>query len=868
MSEYPLASTSDSNLIPLSSRLIRDTHCVCPSIKGEGEPTQTETRDNSPSRPRGASSPRASLDEPGAPTRPAITRSQTTPGNDTLPPYRNRYANLTGTLSQTPGASQATLLPNVNRSTSAGALASMCSGTHSYADITRSPSPSSILLDAGKAYGSQQPDPTRGPMTGRRIADARTDPTEATDSQSSRESIATILRKVWNDFTPSFQQADDVTNTLAPSTSDHLLRTQGTISLLRHRRGDINSKELLSCTTMINTLQIEDSNPQDPTPPAPTDRGNRTEPQWTDRGNLSRRSSQRDDRDSLSRQPTRRGDRSSLSQRSSQRDDSSQGSRYRSPSMSTIRSQASTTQQNTNAPLQQDVMMYQLNCYRKSDVNAEFIDLVQSPGHDRYMLFLQEPALTPRSKGKRYRTPCSLPVTRNKFHAVPQPDGPSIRACLIADDFETLDLMPEYTDTDIVTVMWTVTDRRPYRTTRPKRTTTSQRSHPIHDISSDSDDDDIDDDDTLLSDDEEAIATPISQIVVCSYYWDIHLQSPQGDPILPPKLIAILKHCETHSLPIILCGDTNAHSEAWGHPSENPRGRILEDLIIDYGLTIHNNSAFPTWERRDTCSCIDVTLTGGEISNHLTNWRINPVGSVSDHKRIEFRIFTTPPPRPQIRNLRKCNWDIYKGAVAAAIFGKFVPDEWTIDTIEGSVAFLYDIIEKGLDAACPKKDRKVARKKRYVSGAFRQVRKTCNKLLRTKGRAPWTDEAYDAYRTARRQRRALFRQCQRRQWQEFTSEPTHPLGAAQIMRVIRSNQAIPPTLLCDNGHYTATKADTIQVLMNTHFPGSLEAHDIRDIDFDNASSTQLPTLDWINPWRVRNAIDTFKNFKAGGTDDI
>ena len=44
--------------------------------------------------------------------------------------------------------------------------------------------------------------------------------------------------------------------------------------------------------------------------------------------------------------------------------------------------------------------------------------------------------------------------------------------------------------------------------------------------------------------------------------------------------------------------------------------------------------------------------------------------------------------------------------------------------------------------------------------------------------------------------------------------------------------------------------------------------DIRDVDFDNTSSTHLPTLDWINPWRVRNAIDTFKNFKAGGMDDI
>ena len=328
---------------------------MCPTTTREGEPTQTETRDNSPPRPRGASSPRASLDGPGAPNRPASTRSQTTPGTDTLPPYRNRYANLTGTLSQTPGASQATLLPNVNRSTSVGALASTCSGTHSYADVTRLPSPPPISLDAGKAYGSQQPDPIRGPTTGRRIADARTAPSEATDSLSPSESIATILRKVRNDFTPSFQQTNDATNTLAPSTSDRLPRTQGMDPLLRHRRGDRTRNEELSCLAMIPTLQIEDSNPQDPTPPAPTDRGNRTELTWTDRGNLSRRSSQRDDRDSLSQRSLNRDDRSSLSQRSSQRDDNSQGSRYRSPSMSTIRSQTSTTQPNTNAPLQQDV---------------------------------------------------------------------------------------------------------------------------------------------------------------------------------------------------------------------------------------------------------------------------------------------------------------------------------------------------------------------------------------------------------------------------------------------------------------------------------------------------------------------------------
>ncbi len=50
----------------------------------------------------------------------------------------------------------------------------------------------------------------------------------------------------------------------------------------------------------------------------------------------------------------------------------------------------------------------------------------------------------------------------------------------------------------------------------------------------------------------------------------------------------LIKFSSDENIPLILAGDFNAHSEAWGSAVSNPRGNIMEDVIVENNLAIVN----------------------------------------------------------------------------------------------------------------------------------------------------------------------------------------------------------------------------------------------------------------------------------------
>ncbi len=81
------------------------------------------------------------------------------------------------------------------------------------------------------------------------------------------------------------------------------------------------------------------------------------------------------------------------------------------------------------------------------------------------------------------------------------------------------------------------------------------------------------------------------------------------------ELVRVLEHAIEKEIPIILCGDFNAHSEVWGLHKSDARGRIIEDLLIAYGLCELNEGDTPTWSRdsnKNSSSGADETHRGFE----------------------------------------------------------------------------------------------------------------------------------------------------------------------------------------------------------------------------------------------------------------
>lgn len=102
----------------------------------------------------------------------------------------------------------------------------------------------------------------------------------------------------------------------------------------------------------------------------------------------------------------------------------------------------------------------------------------------------------------------------------------------------------------------------------------------------------------------------------------------------------------THS-EVLLTGDFNAHHTDWGSRVCNKRGEALSDLINARGLTICNTGQKPTFQNKNGCSIIDLTIASPMLAAQITNWEVLDTISLSDHNYIMFKIGALIPNTPQ-----------------------------------------------------------------------------------------------------------------------------------------------------------------------------------------------------------------------------
>ncbi|XP_015375188.1 PREDICTED: uncharacterized protein LOC107169818 [Diuraphis noxia] len=90
--------------------------------------------------------------------------------------------------------------------------------------------------------------------------------------------------------------------------------------------------------------------------------------------------------------------------------------------------------------------------------------------------------------------------------------------------------------------------------------------------------------------------------------------------------------------PILVTGDFNARSAAWGDWMSNGRGDELGLMLESLDLIIINSGSTPTFSR-GAGSIIDLTLTSESLAGRTSNWRVmDQVFNNSDHHYIRFTI--------------------------------------------------------------------------------------------------------------------------------------------------------------------------------------------------------------------------------------
>ncbi len=99
------------------------------------------------------------------------------------------------------------------------------------------------------------------------------------------------------------------------------------------------------------------------------------------------------------------------------------------------------------------------------------------------------------------------------------------------------------------------------------------------------------------------------------------------------------------------CGDLNAHSEIWGSPTSEDRGKIIEDAIIAHDLCLPNEGNKTTYHRKNSDSIVDVYLATNTLAHRIEQWRVADYATFSDHSRKRNLLLG--------RNLRKAAWSCF-----------------------------------------------------------------------------------------------------------------------------------------------------------------------------------------------------------------
>ncbi len=147
--------------------------------------------------------------------------------------------------------------------------------------------------------------------------------------------------------------------------------------------------------------------------------------------------------------------------------------------------------------------------------------------------------------------------------------------------------------------------------------------------------------------------------------------------------------------PIIIAGDFNAWSTAWGSRSTNHRGRLVLEFLSQTNLTIINSGTQNTFQKGNKGSVIDLMFANDALSRHI-KWGVSDIYTNSDHMAIIAEVLFSRETEPLSRNTsRKRSWrqKEFDTDVFDIVWG-------TAKTPGGDAAHLVSAVQKELVAAC------------------------------------------------------------------------------------------------------------------------------------------------------------------------
>lgn len=349
------------------------------------------------------------------------------------------------------------------------------------------------------------------------------------------------------------------------------------------------------------------------------------------------------------------------------------------------------------------------------------------------------------------------------------------------------------------------------------------------------------------------------------------------DSLLPPPpkaVVELVAHCELKQIGLILCCDANAQHTVWGSSKCNARGDKLFDFILTSNLNIHNVGNKPTFVTARRQEVIDLTLSNTRLSESISAWKVLKEDSLSDHRYIEFRSDQEIIPSKIIRNPRKTNWALFRQELDTRIVAP--ARVRSRHSTEALVLNLNSAIDASFERSCPAKKnlnrRPVPWWNESLNETRRDARKLLNRSLKTNLDSDWL-----LYRAKQKEYKNLIRKSKSDSYKDFCSSIESLSEAARLVKFLkRDRTARLDSLKRSDGSYTETKAETLRVLVETHFPGN-QIHigplsnpfSGNDLDAPNVTRHSWRVArSMVKDEDIKYAIASFDGFKSPGLDGI
>jgi ribonuclease HI len=347
---------------------------------------------------------------------------------------------------------------------------------------------------------------------------------------------------------------------------------------------------------------------------------------------------------------------------------------------------------------------------------------------------------------------------------------------------------------------------------------------------------------------------------------------PSDAPTLPPtrELEALVLWCRARNLPMIIGSDANARHVIWGSRLTNRRGEALATFLAGTDLELLNRGNAPTFAtpsgRR---SVIDITVASRSIVDHLKGWKVLKEESLSDHKYITCSLRDSEAEVVRRRNPRSTNWNKFQRLLGEAIGGRLSLVR-TVDDIELEVGVLSSAILAAYEQACPLRTSRRTPKAPWWNQDIAEARNRAQRLFVSALRTGEQDN-WDLYRDAKRECKSLIARAKKDSWKAFCDGVTQTPEAGRLQRVLRKDQSgLLGFLRKPDGRFTSSKQETLDHLMDTHFPGS---HSTQRWVGQGAYRRAPPLSGTLvakvfSVEKVRWAISQFEPYKAAGPDGV